>query len=446
MTGTAPENTPQTVQHGLFARASRLHLDAPVTIVAVAFLLRVLLILLLGTYHLPHDASFAFEVGAVAGSVAEGHGFSSPFGDPTGPTAIVSPIYAYLLAGIFKVFGVYTDASALAAMILDALCSALTCWVIFILARETFDRRVAVLAAWLWAFSPPAVHTSTSYIWETCLSTLLVSLAFLLTVRLPSATRIGEWVRYGALWAVAALTNGAVLAVFPCLLLWSWLRSKDPAAPGILGRVLAAGLACGICLSPWAIRNAVTFGSPMLRSGIGAEIYGGMHLEEELRASDEHWPHLHNPVEQKLYRESGEMKYMAMRGHEAMQLVAAHPWDFLRLSFKRAPLFWLGDWYRFVIVHFRGKSVVLNLIVFGSIAVLGLSGLFLAWRKRATYASFYTIPLMIYPVLYYVTHIEARYRHPMEPLLIVLAAYAMVTVAGSAQEPRKTGAAAPIIS
>jgi len=414
-------------RQALPALVQQFHLDSPLVIVTAAFLLRVLLILVLRTFRLPHDFGFAFEIGSVARSVAEGDGFSSPFGAPTGPTAFAAPVYVYLLAGIFKIFGVYTNASALTALLLDSLFSGLTCWTIFLLARETFDHRIGIFAAWLWAFSPTAIHTSISYIWETCVSTFFLSLALFLTVRLVGCQRIGPWLRYGAVWAVTALVNGALLAVFPFLLLWLCFRPKQPVTQNF-GRALVAGVACLICLSPWVIRNTVTFGTPLLRTGLVPEYYGKMQLEEELQDSQDRFPRLQHVKELKLYQDVGELTYVTMRRREAIQLITAHPLAYLKLCLIRSLLYWFGDPYRFG--HADLKTVALSMALFGSIAAVGLLGLLLAFWRRVPYASLYAIPLLTFPVVYYITHAEARYRHPMEPYLMILTAFAIATVLG----------------
>ena len=69
---------------------------------------------------------FAGETGHIAQSIVEGNGFSSPFHGPTGPTAIMPPIYPAIVAGVFSIFGIYTKASALIMMFLDSLFSALS--------------------------------------------------------------------------------------------------------------------------------------------------------------------------------------------------------------------------------------------------------------------------------------------------------------------------------
>src|SRR5579862_8286711 len=85
--------------------------------------------------------------GLIARSIASGHGFGGPFA-PTGASALLPPVYSYLLAGIFKIFGIETKASVLAALSLNSLSSALTCIPVFLIARKAFGERVAKWAGW----------------------------------------------------------------------------------------------------------------------------------------------------------------------------------------------------------------------------------------------------------------------------------------------------------
>src|ERR1700676_2267040 len=47
----------------------------------------------------PHF-QFGHEIGSIAHSIATGHGFGSPFGPITGPTAWIAPVYPYLCAAV----------------------------------------------------------------------------------------------------------------------------------------------------------------------------------------------------------------------------------------------------------------------------------------------------------------------------------------------------------
>ena len=84
---------------------------------------------------------FAGETGRIAKSIVQGHGFSSPLHADTGPTAWMTPIYPFLLAWVFKIFGIYTKASAVFMLSLDSLFSALTCIPVFLIACIQFGKR-----------------------------------------------------------------------------------------------------------------------------------------------------------------------------------------------------------------------------------------------------------------------------------------------------------------
>src|ERR1022692_3534703 len=132
---------------------------SPRWIVAIALLLRVTWIVIGHTYKFKSsDDSFGFgwEMGRIGASLAAGHGFSSPFGPSTGPTAWEPPLYPYLTAGVFLVFGIYSKASACVLLTMNSVFSALTCVPIFRIARRIFSERVAVGSAWAWVLVPPS--------------------------------------------------------------------------------------------------------------------------------------------------------------------------------------------------------------------------------------------------------------------------------------------------
>jgi hypothetical protein len=100
--------------------------------------------------------AFGWETGRLARSLALGHGFGSPLFGWTGPSAWMCPGYPALLAGVFKVFGIYSKASAYAILSLNCLFAALTCLPLRSIARTVFCERTGVMAAWVWALFPIA--------------------------------------------------------------------------------------------------------------------------------------------------------------------------------------------------------------------------------------------------------------------------------------------------
>src|SRR5713101_8929179 len=106
--------------------------------VLISLLLQIAAIGLLHTYRFrPGEDHFAFgwEMGRVGRSIALGQGFSNPYGDSTGPTAWEPPLYPYLIGGVFKIFGIYTYASAWVLLSINSLFASLTTIPVFLIAH-----------------------------------------------------------------------------------------------------------------------------------------------------------------------------------------------------------------------------------------------------------------------------------------------------------------------
>ncbi len=97
-------------------------------------------------------------MGRIARSIVEGHGFSSPFFDPSGPTAMLPPAYPYLVALCMKLFGGFTVPSAMAVLTFNSLFASLTVIPVYFLAKRALDERTALLAGWTWAFFPYSIY------------------------------------------------------------------------------------------------------------------------------------------------------------------------------------------------------------------------------------------------------------------------------------------------
>ena len=78
-----------------------------------AFVVRVAYMTLAHTYRVrafPDHFEYGWEMGRIARALVTGHGFADPFEGHTGPTAWVRPLYPLVMAGVFKLPGVYTAA------------------------------------------------------------------------------------------------------------------------------------------------------------------------------------------------------------------------------------------------------------------------------------------------------------------------------------------------
>ena len=411
-----------------FAGKVRRLLAHPGTVAVAAFLIRY------GVFYASRISSplpvkevfpIGYETGRIARALALGLGYSSPLKFDTGPTAWITPVYPFLLAGVFKVFGVYSWESFLVISAFDCAFSALTAWVIWEIGRRAFGPACGVTAGWIWALLPSAIFYSVVWVWDTSLSALMMALIVLATIWLAETKRTAAWGGYGALWGVGALVNASLFSTLPVLLGWAaWqLRAR---AVRWLKPAMVALLVFVVVISPWFVRNYVAFHRLILfRSNFGLELWlGNNPLNPGVWSW---WLHPNDDeVEGRLYARLGEIRYMDLKQREALDWIRAHPGTFVEQSFRRFVNNWTGLDEPAVDLLSRRWSVDAAVSQEVLFPLIGLFGALLAYRRRSVYAFPFAASIFVFPLVYYVTHTSLRYRHPIDPLLCVLAGYSGV--------------------
>jgi len=368
--------------------------------------------------------------GRVARSLVTGHGFGNVFAD-TGPTAVLSPVYAYLLAGIFWLFGPHTPASVIAALAINSVFSALTCIPVFLLARRGFGDRVAKWAGWLWAFSPYGVYYGADWAWSTCLLTLLLCCLFLIALKLEDSGSLRHWIGFGLLTGVAALTEPVALSVVPFLGAFTCYRRYRRKLTWMMPAT-AASLAFLAVLSPWIVRNYETFHQFIpVRSGLGLELYIGNNGYSARWVNSALHPN-HSDAELAEYENSGEVAYMEHKRQQAVEYIRAHPGWFARMTLRRILYIWTGYWSLDPAYLKEEPLDPPNILVATTFSLLALLGLRRVFQLDRALAVRFAIVLGCFPLVYYVTHPETYYFRPVDPLLVVLTA---VAIASRVQPP-----------
>jgi Dolichyl-phosphate-mannose-protein mannosyltransferase len=401
---------------------------------------------------------FQQETGNIAYSLAQGKGFSAVFRANTGPTAWLAPVYPLLLAGIFKIFGSFTTRAFFAAVFLNILFSSAACVPVFFAGKRVGGLGVASVAAWLWALFPSAIMMPFEWIWDTSLSALLASTILWATLALAESDRVPDWCAYGMLWGFALMTNPALGAMLPFLLGWLACRGRlaSPSTLASPGRVayrgfggsrlrwkrvaLAAAVAI-LCCAPWTIRNYAAFHRFIpLRSNLPFELWLGNNdiFDEHARNGRKV---ITRTEETRRYAQLGETAYMREKWQIATSFMASHPGLELRLAGRKFAAFWTG--MESPLKTFRETdSVLIRGILLCSFltAVGAFFGIVVLWRRRSAM----TFPLAVFPVifpcLYYVTHADLRYRHPIDPVLCLLTAIAAMSAWELVRVKGRTGA------
>jgi hypothetical protein len=108
------------------------------------------------------------------------------------------------------------------------------------------------------------------------------------------------------------------------------------------------------------------------------------------------------------YQGLGEPAYVAQKKALVLQFVREHPGEFLRRCLHRILKYWTGPeamgwiWY----------------LVTG----LMLAGIVLGWHRYGRDMGIFILTVALYPIVYYLTYTFPKYRHPIEPAIVLLAA------------------------
>jgi 4-amino-4-deoxy-L-arabinose transferase-like glycosyltransferase len=410
---------------------------SPVFIVAFAFLIR-MIFLYFDWKNAPAVVKafqpYGYELGRVARAIAAGQGFSSPLRMvDTGPTVWFTPIFPYLVAGIFKIWGTYSDLSRIIIQTMNSAFAALTIIPIYCIARKSFSKAVAVSASWFWVFMPTALVFPRIWIWDTAMAGLFFALIFWATLVLAEQQTTWAWAGYGALWAIGVLINPSMLSVFPFLLGWVIWETRRDGAPWFKFAA-ATVLVFAIGLVPWTVRNYLVFGKIIvLRSNFGLELWLGNNAAVPDNWSP--WMHPNDSAEEAAkYQRMGEIAYMAEKQQLAIAFMRAHPADTVRFIYHRFVDNWiavndspLDSWSN------SPLYVKLFMVLNVSLALFTLLGALFAYRAKHPDALPYAMVLLIFPLIFYLTHASLRYRFPMDPIMMVLSAYGVAQIGAMAR-------------
>ncbi|HTT21233.1 MAG TPA: glycosyltransferase family 39 protein [Candidatus Sulfotelmatobacter sp.] len=361
---------------------------------------------------------FGWEMGRIGRSIALGQGFSNPYEGSTGPSAWEPPLYPFLIGGVFKVFGIYSRASAWVLLNINSLFATLTCIPIFLIARRTFGDPIAKWSAYAWGLNPYVWYWSIHWIWDTTLTPFILACVFLLALELREWPGWQGWVLFGALYGVGALANPTMLAFLPFCGLWIW-RQRYRRGLASLGGVILSSIVFWTALSPWIVRNYEVFGRfVFIRDDFGLQFRLGNWKGADGMLMAYLQPNL-NRGELEKFQSMGELAYAEACKHEAFAWVRENPGRFAVISLKRFFYYWNGvprESNSVSPVDFRTSA-------FLATSVLALWGLVRVVRQQRPGAWLFAGLVLTYPTVYYFVFPHARYRHPIEPELIILVVF-----------------------
>jgi hypothetical protein len=136
----------------------------------------------------------------------------------------------------------------------------------------------------------------------------------------------------------------------------------------------------------------------------------------------------------------GELNYMTEKRRQTTEFIRRHPGWFVWMTVRRIVHMWTGYWSIPANGRFEAPfdpELPLDptvIALFSTLTILAIAGLWRAFAQRAHIAWPYAIVMLCFPLVYYVTHSDLRYRHPIDPMLVVLATFACVKLLSPERE------------
>lgn len=375
-----------------------------------------------------------------------------------------APGYPYFLGALYGLLG---PSNQLTVRVVQMLLGSLSCVLIFLLGQRVADGRVGLAAGLMAALYGPEVYFEGEL--QLPVLEVLLSSAMLLCVvsalRADATADSGRratywWLAGGLSLGLGAITRPNLLAYVPVLALWlclalGWRRGL--ARSGLLLAMVAA------CVAPVTIRNRVVGGDNVLiASQGGVNLYIGNNPQSDgvtavvpgTRAT--WWGGYNDTIaiaEEKEGRKLKPSEVSRYWSRQATAFMRSQPTHWLALMGRKTLLLLNGFELpnNEEVYPLRGLSVVLAALMwragpfsfpFGLVMPLALLGSALALHSRQRQLP----PLILYVATYAATiilfFVNSRYRMPLLPGLLVLAAYGALALADMLRRPVRIAQAA----
>jgi 4-amino-4-deoxy-L-arabinose transferase-like glycosyltransferase/Flp pilus assembly protein TadD len=358
------------------------------------------------------------------------------------------PLYPYVLAIVYKGIGHFPGV----IFFLQSLVGIGSCLLLYLLARELFSRRAALIAGFYAAGYGLFLFYERQLVKET-LAVFCILCATWFLLRAARRNKPFNFVGPGILTGLTILLRGNVYLYVPLLVLWiGWLYRDQPRPQAVLCIV---GFLLGVfaTLAPVTIRNRVVGHDWVLSSyQAGSNFYIGNNprangLYTALKEGREGPPWeeedavlLAEQARGHLLKPSQVSSYWFRQG---LAFIVKNPDRFLCLVAARLALLWnaqeIPDYIDIHEAAQHYRILELPILNFAWLGPLGLLGLALMVRERRTNAGgnlilVYVGGAIVSAALFY---IFARYRMLLIPYLILSGAYAVDWAWGAASRHDK---------
>lgn len=380
---------------------------------------------------------------AHTGDYSTSHRSGAGAGGTRGPSAYFPPGFPYFLAAVDLIDGHSTRRGGAIhpARLSQAVLGAVTVALVGLVGLELFGPWVGLAAAGLAAIYPVLIELSGVLVAEN-LFTALALAALYAILRARRSGRAYAWIAVaGALGGLATLThvNGVVLLV--PLLIGALAAKRTVSSPAVLV------VAFVVVLVPWTVRNEHQLHRLIpVSDETGITLVGTYNRASAANPSVPYKWRLYYgiPGERKLIHPSSRLTEPTLSSRlerQAFHYIGAHPFSPFAVVFHNSlRLFELEGTFAWrasaAAIGLPTGTARIGVVSFWVLCLLALAGAFTALARRVP-LWLWSAPVLLWLSVALINAETPRFREPVDPFLILLAACAVAAAARSlAAHPR----------
>jgi 4-amino-4-deoxy-L-arabinose transferase-like glycosyltransferase len=398
-------------------------------------------------YHAVDDAGTYNRLASMIANHGDYHTGTGPrtgAGNSRGPTAYFPPAFPYLLAVSDLTTG--HEAGGKAALhserIEQAVIGTVAVGLLGLVALEAFGSGVALTAMVLAALYPVLVELSGILVAENLLIVLELAATWT-ALRARRARRRAGWIAAtGVLTGLATLSHeNAILMLLPLAVAAAtaarpWRGLRPPTGPAVRA-VAVLVLGAALAIAPWTIRNAIELHRFLpVSDETGITLVGTYNpASAAFTPVPYKWRVFSHIPQDAIYKHTGprytEVELSNRLESQALNYIGDHPLSpFVVVFHNTLRMLELEGSYAW---HASAQAMGLSVgtahtgvIAFWIVALLALAGLFTRRARRAP-VWLWGIPILMWLSAAAINMETPRFREPVDPFLILLAACAVTS-------------------
>lgn len=332
------------------------------------------------------------------------------------PAVNMMPGHPFMLAFFFKFFGLAKG--IMAFRYFQVILQSLSLFLIFLICREVFKTSlVGLIACLIDAVYVPEISIVGLVLMEVSFKFFLLLLIYI-TIHALRSKSTGLYITGGVIWALTCLIRPTV-SMFPAIVLVLWIMDKYT-FKDMLRYGLIASAVFSIIMSPWWIRNYMTFGRFIpLSLGSGNPFLQGTYIN---------YDQTKNFIYYKADRDSVKTDQLEMK--LGIQRLKTHfpksPLEYIRwYTIGKTWHYWNLPYYwkKIFDISFASAHNMHNYIFYGFF--IGLAICIIRRQKEGTILF---LTLAYFTVIHLPYYTFSRYAYPVMPLVIIYSAYGVYSI------------------